>query len=545
MTPEQASRLAVPDDAAWGNALVEAREWQAAHLTGVALTEDHLQQLLVATPRAEGDPMNLLLRCTDVVFRDRIWFANTHVHLQLTGCRFEDEVELGGEFENTWLTNVTFARLASFSSATFIGETTFSNVRFAGGVRFDETRFTGDVSFEATSFQRHASFIGAAFEGAARFKPGLVTEQSESRAAEDVDSDHEFVLVQKGRQAPTSADTLDFGRAVFQGDAELVVEVTGDVWFIDAQVRRIYGLIIAGSVAFDGSRFADDVLLTVRAIWTSLAGGHFDRRIVLHFAGDLVADGAVFAADSTLAGPPHDSDLTARLLSVRGASVSKLTLSALDLSSCLFWRAYGLDDMRIEANCGFAGPPRTRRYTTRRTIAEENLWRGGRWHAPDFDKGVLSRVGAPAQLGPAEIASVYRALRKSTEARKDEPGAADFYYGEMEMRRHAAPPASGERLLLTLYWAVSGYALRASRALIALAAICVCLAVAMWGYGFSRSHSIGDSLIYTFGSSARVKTGLADAALTTGGEVTLIALGVVGPILYGLALFSFRGRVKR
>jgi pentapeptide repeat protein len=545
MTPEEASRLATPDDAAWADALVEARDWHAAHLTGVALTEDHIQKLLFATRGADDDPMDLLLRCTNVVFRDRIWFANTHVHLQLTGCLFEDEVELGGDFENTVVTDVTFARLAAFDYATFIGETTFSNVRFAGGAGFGETRFTGEVTFEATTFQGRASFYHATFEGAARFKPGLVASQLRSRAAEDVDSDHSFVLEQTGRQFPTTADTLDFGRAVFEDDAELAVDVTGDVWFTDAQMRRIYGVIVAGNVAFDGSRFADEFVLTVRATWSSLAGAHFDRRVALRFAGDLVTDNAVFAAESMLAGPPREIDLTARLLSVRGASVANLTLSALDLASCLFWRAYGLDDMRIEANCTFATPPPTRRYATRRTIAEENLWRGGRWPAPEFEEWMLRRVGPPAELEPAEIASIYRALRKSTEARKDEPGAADFYYGEMEMRRRAAPPISGERLLLTLYWALSGYALRASRALLGLTVICVCLAVAMWSYGFAHSHSIGDSLIYTFGSSARVRTGLADAELTTGGEVTQIALGVIGPILYGLALFSFRGRVKR
>ena len=37
---------------------------------------------------------------------------------------------------------------------------------------------------------------------------------------------------------------------------------------------------------------------------------------------------------------------------------------------------------------------------------------------------------------PLQIAVVYRALRKGREDSRDEPGAADFYYGEMEMRRH-------------------------------------------------------------------------------------------------------------
>jgi hypothetical protein len=356
------------------------------------------------------------------------------------------------------------------------------------------------------------------------------------------------VLRRTGKPRPTTADSLDFGRAVFEGDAEFDLPVTGDLWFIDAQVVRIHGFITAENIAFDGSRFADDVLLNLRAARTSLVGARFEQRVAIRFAGDLVADDTVFESDSRLTGPAHDSELNGRMLSVRGASLSTLTLSELDLSSCLFWRAYGLDDMRIEANCVFAGPPPTRRFTARRTIAEENLWRSrgsGQWRAPAFDEWMRDRVPAPAELGPAEIASIYRSLRKSTETRKDEPGAADFYYGEMEMRRHAAPRANGERVLLSLYWALSGYALRASRALIALAAICLCLAVAMYSYGFAESQSLRDSLIYTFGSSARVKTGLADAPLTTGGEVTQIVLGVVGPILYGLALFSFRGRVKR
>src|SRR5690349_3271437 len=39
----------------------------------------------------------------------------------------------------------------------------------------------------------------------------------------------------------------------------------------------------------------------------------------------------------------------------------------------------------------------------------------------------------------------------------------------MEMRRHAATTPTGEKLILGLYWALSGYGLRAGRALTALA----------------------------------------------------------------------------
>ena len=42
------------------------------------------------------------------------------------------------------------------------------------------------------------------------------------------------------------------------------------------------------------------------------------------------------------------------------------------------------------------------------------------------------------RLQPAQVAAVYRDRRRSFEAKSDEPGAADFYYGEMEMRRRCA-----------------------------------------------------------------------------------------------------------
>jgi hypothetical protein len=45
------------------------------------------------------------------------------------------------------------------------------------------------------------------------------------------------------------------------------------------------------------------------------------------------------------------------------------------------------------------------------------------------------RTGQRVQrLGPDRLAVLYRALRKAQEDNKNEPGAADFYYGEMEMR---------------------------------------------------------------------------------------------------------------
>jgi hypothetical protein len=65
----------------------------------------------------------------------------------------------------------------------------------------------------------------------------------------------------------------------------------------------------------------------------------------------------------------------------------------------------------------------------------------------------------------------------------DEPGAADFYYGEMEMRRHSQGWSRAERWLLQAYWLLSGYGLRASRALGWLALAMFITVLMLMGYG--------------------------------------------------------------
>ena len=118
-------------------------------------------------------------------------------------------------------------------------------------------------------------------------------------------------------------------------------------------------------------------------------------------------------------------------------------------------------------------------------IAEERAWRvsriarhglarqistlGRHWVAPRWPSWLDDPQ--PDVLNSGQIAGLYRALRKGREDAKDEPGAADFYYGEMEMRRHVGRtsdrPADNhasvlsrgrvERSILTAYWLVSGY----------------------------------------------------------------------------------------
>jgi hypothetical protein len=91
-------------------------------------------------------------------------------------------------------------------------------------------------------------------------------------------------------------------------------------------------------------------------------------------------------------------------------------------------------------------------WTRRQTLAEEQQWRAtlvaGKptnvrphpkrvgWYQEKAPPWLQERTGHPPErLDADHVAVLYRALRKAQEDSKNEPGAADFYYGEMEMRR--------------------------------------------------------------------------------------------------------------
>ena len=182
-------------------------------------------------------------------------------------------------------------------------------------------------------------------------------------------------------------------------------------------------------------------------------------------------------------------------------------------------------------------------------------------------------------MQPRALAAVYRALRKSHEDSSNEPGAADFYYGEMEMRRADPRTPPAERGLLTAYWALSGYGLRATRALgWLLAAVTLTMLIMMlWGLpqrdtpSLSTGTLTGRRITMTtdspdpenptgppsdrltgerFEKSLRVVVNSvifrsSGQDLTTTGTYTEMASRLTEPVLLGLAVLAVRGRIKR
>jgi hypothetical protein len=254
-----------------------------------------------------------------------------------------------------------------------------------------------------------------------------------------------------------------------------------------------------------------------------------------------------------------------RLLSLQRTNVTGLGLSNIDMADCRFADAHNLDKLRLEADVGFAtAPSRAGRLSQggwRQVIAEERAWRASRshrWDHPWWPDWLDDPT--PAVTDPGQIAGLYRALRRGREDIKDEPGAADFNYGEMEMRRRAHRPRGGasdtrssgaswgrvERTILTAYWLVSGYGLRAWRALVWLAAITAALAIAFHLVGFvhpPKPDTYWTSLLYAFRSTLSLTD--PEVTLTAWGKFLQAVLRLTGPVLLGLAILALRGRVKR
>ena len=236
-----------------------------------------------------------------------------------------------------------------------------------------------------------------------------------------------------------------------------------------------------------------------------------------------------------------------------------VTLSGLDLRECTFAAVDGLDGLVITGTDVLAS---NRDHTRRGSARGRRWWRADRRVIRDeLDPRTPAPTGQPEPAEPLslrDVSATYRALRKALEDNKDEPGAADFYYGEMEMRRLAAPSWSVERWLLTAYWLVSGYGLRAWRA---LATLLVVIAVAGWCFTNSawvRPSPAGttpvldpDSRVWPWAFAAQETVALFRPAGTIG--VTLVGAGVavdlavriLGPALLALAVLAIRNRTKR
>jgi uncharacterized protein YjbI with pentapeptide repeats len=472
-------------------------------------------------------------------------------------------------------------KMAHFDMATFQGDARFGKAML-GAVRFDDATFEGEARFNGVTFQDRASFSGVTFQGPAWFNAFFKSVANFSRAVFQDETRFDSATFEGAAwfgEAEFQGHT-EFGMVTFQDGAVFAgATFEGTAWFEEATFERtsVVGPLLARHIIFDSAVFRERVQINVAAASLCAWAAQFPAGVHLRLRwASVVLDDANLAAPAILAGvPPFDGldeedaarrwrrlppgprtqRWRPRLLSLCRADVAGLRLANVDLRACRFAGAHNLDKLRIEGEPLFA---RTNGWwrARRKTLAEEQQWRGSRlgrwrpdgWYHRACQPPASPAVDVPGVLAPVQLAALYRELRKGREDAKDEPGAADFYYGEMELRRHNTSAPRAERLVLWLYWLVSGYGLRGLRALAWLTVVVIGLAALLQSVGFNGGDpAFRDALIYAAQSTVSIAS--SNEALTDqvswAGEVLRIVLRLIGPLLLGLALLSVRNRVKR
>ncbi|MFF8279927.1 pentapeptide repeat-containing protein [Streptomyces lateritius] len=520
-------RAQFSDAASFGGALFGFADFEGAEFFGdVRFGETQFS----GTARFAGVKFSAVVLFSGAQFDDHAVFDRA----RFAGfTRFDGAQFLGpGRFaytrfsEDAHFHGVQFAQDALFMSSQFSGRADFLNARFAGTTWFDRGRFSGEfiVSaasfsggawFDQTWFAKTARFVETQFEGRARFPWAWF----EGRA--------EF------RQTRFSGSVV-FGGAKFSMDAQFAMAEFGASgrWgpVVCDRTLNLSGAVFEMPVTME---IAASQLLCQRTRWDSTA------TLRLRYATVDLTDAVLSAPVAVTAHPvefvanggrPDETKLSSRpaevqVMSVQGVDAAHLVLTDTDLTDCQFSGAFHLDQLRLEGRTTFAFTPtgwhrngiRPVHWTRRRALAEEHHWRAQSAGQPQTPPGQTpsKRKWRPGPHhpdpgltpDPEDVAAAYRQLRKAFEDGKNEPGAADFYYGECEMRRHDRTSTTrSERGLLWAYWLLSGYGLRASRALGWLAASMLVTLVLLMGFGLPQ------------GSPKQQATGTVPAG---GGKVTL------------------------
>jgi uncharacterized protein YjbI with pentapeptide repeats len=499
-----------------------------------------------------------------------------------------------------------------FKDMIVVGPADFSEAVFEsvmnGETSFDGVIFHAFASFKDAIFKQRASFEGATFEGGVSFQGAKFLDQVYFENVRFL-GDVSFADAELG--------TALFSGARFAGKVDLVGVKIGLVGFFNDAVftqEQSFGPLSATYILFDGSSFAGTPRFEIAADSVSFAGAEFSNgaHLRIRFAAvDLdnvrsVSTVTLSAAQRPFSIPLEDGmrkdipeivvtrgagNAHPELLSLQGVDGSWLRLIDVNLTHCTFQGAHAVDKILIEGRCTFPVTPvgwktgRTWpgvwRWSTRRTLADEHAWRARRSNGSGWEslpltppwKDHSSRPERPMDAN--ELVELYRNFRRAQEDHKNEPGAADFYYGEMEMRRNDKSAPLSERLILTLYWAMSGYGLRAFRALIWLVILIIGGTALFTLVGFGPTTAVVyeplPSLSNTSASPSYIEvtregtppgwhaaldfsiestTSLLRQPsnppnLTSTGLAMEIALRIGGPALLGLAALGVRARVKR
>jgi uncharacterized protein YjbI with pentapeptide repeats len=524
------------------------------------------------------------------IFSERASFDGARFEGKATfnGVSFDSPLEWTSFFRvlfrgNAEFDGAVFSGVATFDRTLFQREASFRGASFGGEARFRYARFCGPVSFKRSDFRSRARFMRTGFSGRTTFdraafaKDAMFARTTFRGEASFRGAHFEKCVLDRA----SFCDQATFAYAAFGGRTECA----GTVFRRDADFRGatfdqavlLGPLLTLNRLLLDQASFSSHAKIQASAkdiscSATSFRGGtKFRARWATVSFEDADFGGPSYFAEAPKFARLDDSELEnrsaaegkmtqpkPRLVSLRWADVGNLTLAYVDLYACRFHGVSNLSGLQIGLGVEFPPTPAgwrregtlfptadkraplldRLRWTRRRTVVEELQWMSARKKLGQPLPTPLALAPSESVPEPEDIALIYRQLSAGRAQSKDERGAADFRYGEMEMRRHGTKRSHPEHWLLAGYWLLSGYGLRASRALVALLAMFGVFLMLFSAYGFRQSTPTAQIVAY----SAQTATGLLSGAplsdLTTLGDILQLLLRALGPSLILLSALS-------
>lgn len=449
-------------------------------------------------------------RFAECRFGGPVTFAGSQfgVSADFTRTTFDDDVDFSG-------LNLAKAR---FARCRFRRQVTFAKTRFDGDARFDGSQFDGDADFRDTTFSTYGqSFRGARFQDLSFAWSGDADDKSRMMVS----------LHLSGAELPRGArfDRRHFGHPEAAGEFSVFLDdarVGGNLLFFD--------VLCDGMVCLDRVKLTAPItVLAPRGSRVSLTEATLTEPLTI----TTRVTGAPLAADDALTQLVSLQDATLEAPLVVGDGMA--------LTEARMFGATGLDNLRITTV-----DPRWAVRRRRRVVAEELAF---------LDRSGMDKPDAPH---PKQVEAIYRQLRAALEASKAAPAAADFYYGEMEMRRLSSARPSFDRTLLAVYKWTSGYGLRASRALLTYLLVLLGTTLLLrhktdWFVASPRAAAGSEGLSFmrswdVFAIAARSSVSFLSAntnGLTAAGTVLFILLRLLGPGTVALTILALRAKVQR
>jgi len=171
-----------------------------------------------------------------------------------------------------------------------------------------------------------------------------------------------------------------------------------------------------------------------------------------------------------------------------------------------------------------------------------------KWYGmPGGTKGTIeAEVKALAERGVKSpytlLSQACRRLSANAEENREYPLANEFYYWSMNSLRKEGWRSLGP--IGTLYWALSGYGVRATRAFLVLFGICAAFAALYMIFGPPKLDDLGQALVYSLGAVARLNP---EPRPTEPGlfQFLVIVEGLLGPLQIALLALAVRRKVMR